>query len=92
MKYLEVALNELQSQTIGLFKHKYSQKNDFDLVVKNDNGLLVTVSIGGLAGYITTHIPQTEGKLFMFPNGKNLYSLKEDPYELYALIKDFINS
>lgn len=89
MKNLETALNELQSKTIGFFKHKYANKNDIELVIENDNNLLVTISIDRLAGYITNHIPASEGKLFMFEGGKNLFEIKQNPYKLDEIITEF---
>ena len=77
---LSIELYHLQSNVIGLFKHRYS--NSFEMVISNDGGFLKTIHIGTLGGLIENHISKTEGKLVLFDAGETLYSLLSNPFKL----------
>ena len=79
------ALNNLQANTIGLFKPNMSSV--IELVIENDRGLLKCVSFGTLGGLHTIHISQEQGKLHMFEEGKYLSDIMEKPFEFDTLLK-----
>ena len=88
-KELLLALNELQSNTIGLFNWNPYDKNDIELVIKNDNGYLTTISLRQLGGFITNHIMADKGRLLLFENNETLQDLKKDPFKLDSVLKSF---
>lgn len=86
-KALSLELYNLQNNVIGVFKPRYSK--DYEMVVSNNDGLLKTISIGGLGGLHTTHIPATEGKLALFDNGLTLSDMMKNPFRLKEFMDEF---
>lgn len=85
-KQLSQALQNLQSHTIGLFQQGSGQP---EMVIENDNGLLTTITIGGLGGLQNNHISADKGMYKEFPDGKSLTDMLEDPFALYEFKKQF---
>ena len=89
---LLLALENLQSKTIGLFvnDHNLSSKpTAFELVVEEDSGMLRTVYIGNLGGLTEILIPRSRGVFKKFPDNQTLSDLKKNPYALNDFVKDF---
>jgi hypothetical protein len=84
---LQTELNLLQSKTIGLFK--LGQNGKLELVVSENDGLLHTITIGGLGGLTETHIQANKGTYRKFPNGQNLLEFKSNPFGLNEFVKSF---
>lgn len=89
-KNLSIALYELQSQCIGLFSFRCS--DDYEMVIKNDDGLITCIRIGQLGGLQTTYIPSNRGKLLLFENGQTLTGLMKTPFKLREIIDSFKNN
>lgn len=87
---LEIALNNLQARTIGLFQntHPLAPKK-LELVLVDLDGILHTVTIGELGGLCETHIPKEKGIFKAFPENKTLEEMKKDPFSLKAFIESF---
>ena len=84
LKDLSKALNDLQDNVIGLFRHTRSK--EYEMVVKNENGWLKTITIGKLGGLHENHIGADQGKIVMFDDGQNLTQMKNNPYRLQEII------
>lgn len=79
------AINNLQANTIGLFKP--FKGDTIELVVENDNGQLKCVAFGNLGGLHTLHIHKDNGNLHLFDDGKFLSDIMEDPFKFDAILK-----
>ena len=84
---LSAALQELQKNTIGLFK-PYASKR-LELVVEENEHTIKSISIGDLGGYSTTMTPIGQGLYKRFPEGMSLLSMKQDPFALNEFCKQF---
>jgi len=80
--------NNLQANTIGLFKHKDS--NIIQLVLQIDNDILKLVCIKHLGFIQVSYLNKNDGKLFRFPTGKSLLDILQDPIEYNILFETFL--
>jgi len=83
---LSLALQNLQSHTIGLFQLGSAPP---EMVIKNDDGVLTTIAIGSLGGVNTNHISAEQGMYREFPDGKSMTQMMKNPYEFYDFKKQF---
>ncbi len=84
---LSNALNEVQRNTIGLFKPKYS--NQLELVISDRDGYLITISPLSLGGFNTNHIDSSQGVYKKFPDNKNMLDFKYENPEFSEFVKSF---
>lgn len=84
---LSIELHKLQDHTIALFKMHGC--DTVELVVRNEGGLLKTISIGTLGGLRTTHIPIEKGIYKEFGEGRSLADMLRNPFELDEIYKSF---
>lgn len=82
---LQVELHKLQEHTIGLFRPHVSEV--VELVIKKDDDLLKTITIGRLGGMITTHIPLEKGVYKEFGGNRSLSDMLRNPFELDEIYK-----
>lgn len=67
-KELGMALRNMQSQVIGLFRPKYYPADQYIPVIANDDGLLTCIEVGTLLGLSTLNIGVESGTYVKFPD------------------------
>jgi hypothetical protein len=83
-------LNNLKNDVIGLFKMRNS--NIFELVIdcKETNQTIDVIRITQFAVVqIEYNLPTHFGRLYLFPKGKNMNQMLDNPFEWDAFIKSF---
>lgn len=83
-------LNSLKNDVIGVYKH--SKIGVFELVLKinKDAETIETVFISQFGAIQRGFsIPYQQGQLIMFPQGKNMNQILDNPFEWDAFIKSF---
>lgn len=65
---LAIALNELQSQVIGLFHPRFYPMGEYICVIEDEAGSLTCIEVGDLLGHSTLHIDSTSGRYVKFPS------------------------
>lgn len=77
-KNLATALNEMQSQVIGLFHPRFYPKGEYICVIDDENGVLNCIEVMGMLCHSTLCIVSEQGRYVKFPDGKTLTDMKED--------------
>jgi hypothetical protein len=85
---LHNAIISLQHSAIGLFKNNFSRDMPLELVIREEEGFLNTITLKSLGGFDDTHISASQGKFVRFPKGKTLLQMKKDPFELQKFIEE----
>jgi hypothetical protein len=83
-------LNNLKNDVIGLFKMRNS--NVFELVVNHQetNQMIDVIRVTQFAVVqLEYNLPIHFGQLIMFPQGKNMNEMLNNPFEFDAFIKQF---
>jgi hypothetical protein len=83
-------LNNLKNDVIGLFKMRNS--NVFELVVNHQetNQIIDVIRVTQFAVVqLEYNLPIHFGQLIMFPQGKNMNEMLNNPFEFDAFIKQF---
>lgn len=89
LNQLADTLNGLQDITIGLFKPHYPNC-PIELVIEANKDTIRTICLGELGGYSDNHYPNDDtGKLILFPEGQTLLTIKDNPFELDKIVKQF---
>lgn len=91
MKYPELtkALNDFKSKVIGLYKP--INDNDYCLITEyNKDGDEEVITYATLTPLFALHITYgfpVRGKVAMFPDGKNMTDMLNDPFEFNDFLK-----
>ena len=76
---LTLALTEIQSDCVGLFKHPMSSV--VELVIEMDDVGFTTITIGNLLGLQTSHFGNEYLKhVTMFPDNRTLAGMMNEPW------------
>lgn len=78
-KKLSITLDNIQSNTIGLFK--YPLDNTYRPVIGKSDNMICVISIGNLLGMNTSTYTITSGIYIEFPDGKSLRQMMDSPIE-----------
>lgn len=88
--HLRKELFELRNDVIGLFKHRTT--GAFELVLEVDDARYVidSVFISSFGAISPSYgMPTNSGTLILFPDGKNMNDMLDDPFEWDTFIKSF---
>lgn len=90
---LSIALKEIQSQVIGLFRPRYYPNDQYIPVIADSNSVLTCIEIGTLLGLQTLTIGAESGRYVKFPdiylyNDEGMQSKKKVKQTLSDMIKD----
>lgn len=79
-KTLSNTLITIQKLCIGLYLPHYCTKpEDYQLIIEMDEAVIISVSVGTLFGLYIEHTPIGMGTIIMFPDGKTLWEMMEEP-------------
>jgi len=71
---LSIALREIQSRVIGLFRPQYYPNNEYIPVIENREGVLTCVQVSTMLGLTTLTIGIESGRYVQFPEYWNRVS------------------
>lgn len=83
-------LNSLKNDVIGLYKHRSLGVFEMVLKVNKESETIETVFISQLGAIQRGFsVPYQQGQLIMFPQGKNMNQMLDNPFEFDDFIKSF---
>ena len=83
-------LNSLKNDVIGLYKHRSLGVFEMVLKVNKESETIETVFISQFGAIQRGFsVPYQQGQLIMFPQGKNMNQMLDNPFEFDAFIKSF---
>ena len=93
MKSIKNAQNELdtlKNDVIGIYKHRTLGVFELVLKINKDAETIETIFISQFGAIQRGFgIPYQQGQLIMFPQGKNMNQMLDNPFEFDAFIKSF---
>ncbi len=91
IKKVQQELDNIKNDVIGLFKMRNS--NVFELVIKVKEFATIDVIRITQFGAVQQefNLPTHYGQLVMFPQGKNMNQMLDNPFEFDSFVKQFKN-
>jgi hypothetical protein len=88
--FLSHILQATQGAVVGIFKHPMS-KGDVEMVIENDEHTFTTITVGTFLGLQTCSYPKSKFQPILFPDGKRLSEMMENP-QTFKEWYDYINN